>query len=192
LCVAVRDRHRHHGSAAFVGRDREAPAAHHFKHLPDVFQGDARLAVIDRLKICAVVLHGDFTAKICHARSDENVERFGILIHAMLYGVFHDGLQGQRRQAEIQIRRVIGTWAMTKLRKVLWDICARRRSVPARAASPPVSRNHRRGHWQRGPLCQGIQLARPRAREEGLSGISGSAGERIKGSLFSDFLYASR
>lgn len=72
-----------------------------------VLQCDVGLVVIDGFKIGTIVLHDDFVARICPARVDEDVERFGILVHAVLDGIFDDGLKRQRRHAKIDMRRVI-------------------------------------------------------------------------------------
>ena len=104
---AVRDGHRHHGPAAFVGRNTQGSAAHDLEPLLNVFQGNARLAVIGGVKTAAVVRNDDLTAGIRFSRTDGNVKRAGIRISAVLDGVLHDGLQGQRRHAEPCMRRVV-------------------------------------------------------------------------------------
>ena len=96
---AARDRHRHHGSAAVSRRDRQAPAAHDCKPLPDVLQGDMRLAVIGGDIAAAVVRYGDLASGGRYPGPYGNVQRACAGVSAVLDGVFHNGLQGQRRQA---------------------------------------------------------------------------------------------
>ena len=43
------------------------------------------------------------------------MQRFGILVHAMLDGVLHDGLQNQRRHAEIHMRRIVTLSYLSKV-----------------------------------------------------------------------------
>ena len=66
-----------------------------------------RLTVIGCVKTGAVVSHNNLNAEIRGLCPDGNVQRSGIGIHTMLDGVFHDGLQGQRRQAEMGKRRIV-------------------------------------------------------------------------------------
>ena len=64
LSAVVGNRHRHHAPAAVVGGDRQLSAAHDLEPLPNVFQGDMRLAVIGRRKTAAVVRDDDLAAGI--------------------------------------------------------------------------------------------------------------------------------
>ena len=86
-------RHPHHGPSAIPGRDVHSPVTHHGQPLADVCQRDMGRVVLGRLEAGAVVLHGDFAARIRLSGTDEYAQRFGIRVQAVLDGVFHDGLQ---------------------------------------------------------------------------------------------------
>ena len=92
LFGAVRDRYRHRGSAALAGLYSHTPSAHHFKPLPDVFQCSMRLIFVSRLKTGAVVFHDDMSTGVRVPCPDGDVKRIGIQVHAVLDGVFHNGL----------------------------------------------------------------------------------------------------
>ena len=55
----------------------------------------------------SAVLHDDCGAGTRMPRPDTDMQRPGIGIHPMLYGVLHDGLQCQGRQAELGIRDIV-------------------------------------------------------------------------------------
>ena len=105
LCHAVRDRNRHHGSAAFTGFYSHVPSAHHFQPLPDVAKRNTRIFCFIGVKTPAVVHNDDLAAGIRFPRLDKYVKGLGIGIPAVLDGVFHDRLQGQRRDAEEGVQR---------------------------------------------------------------------------------------
>ena len=65
------------------------------------------LEAIFRIKSGAVVFHDDLAAGTRPAGGDSDAQRRGIRIHAVLDGVLRDGLQGQRRQTEIDVRRIV-------------------------------------------------------------------------------------
>lgn len=65
------------------------------------------LFVISGLKAGAVVLHKDDAVGLCLPGLYPDVQRLGIRVSAMDNGVLHDGLQGQRREMKLGIRRVV-------------------------------------------------------------------------------------
>ena len=77
-----------------------------------------RLDLYGGIEPGAAVLHDDRGAGIRMLCPDTDMQRPGIRIHPMLNGVLHDGLQGERRQAELGIRsaesgkRPTTTWLM--------------------------------------------------------------------------------
>jgi len=75
--------------------------------LLNVFQGNTRFAVIVEIKAAAVVHNNDLTAGICFSCLNGNVKLTGIRISAVFDGIFHDGLEGQRRHTKQDVRRVI-------------------------------------------------------------------------------------
>ena len=77
------------------------------KPLPDVCQRGMRLVRVRRVKSRAVVLHEDFRDGVCVPCPDQDAQRSGIGVHPVLYRIFHDGLQGQRRQAEADKGRIV-------------------------------------------------------------------------------------
>ena len=69
-CGTVRDRYRHHGPGALAGADGQAPAAHHFKSLTNVFKCNSRFCCTGRVKTPAAVFYNDLTAGIRLFRQD--------------------------------------------------------------------------------------------------------------------------
>ena len=63
--------------------------------------------VIGGSKTASVVFHDDLSAGIRVLCPDGDVQRLGIGVHTMLDGVFHDGLQSQRRHLEMNKRRIV-------------------------------------------------------------------------------------
>ena len=96
----IRDRQRHYGPAALVWRDGQASAAHDFEPLTNVVQREMPFAVVGGVEAPVVVGYDDLAAGSRFSRLDGNAKRSGIGISAVLDGILHDGLQGQRRDTE--------------------------------------------------------------------------------------------
>ena len=94
-------------SALFAEADRHGPAAHHLKSLPDILQGDVRPVIILGVIAGAVVLHKKLAPGIRLPGLNADVQRRAVRIPAVLDAVFHDGLQGQRRNTKRKMRRVV-------------------------------------------------------------------------------------
>ena len=94
-----------------------------------------RLAVIgsagpQSIEISAVVFHDDDAHVLRLHRTDGDMKGCGIRIHAVLDGIFDDGLQRQRRHAEVDMRRVVvDEQEVLELRLFYGKICARVRQL---------------------------------------------------------------
>ena len=85
-----------------------------------------RPAFVGGVKTGTVVPHDDLSAGIRAPCPDGDAQRLGILVHAVLDGVLHNGLQGQRRQAKLGKRRiVIHQKHIVKLRLFYGQVSAR-------------------------------------------------------------------
>ena len=100
------NRDRYNSSAAVARGDRQLAAAHHFEPLTDIVQGDMRLVIVSGVKVRPVVLDGDLAAAVRQARFDTDMQRIAVRVQAVLDGVFHKGLQRQRRHAKPRVRRI--------------------------------------------------------------------------------------
>ena len=107
LCGAIRDRNGYLGAAAVSWRDSHFPTTHHFKALLYVLQRGMGLAFIGGIKARAGIFHDDLCSGIRAPRPDGDAQRTGVGVNAMLDGILHDGLKGQRRQAELCKRRIV-------------------------------------------------------------------------------------
>ena len=105
--LSSRDRHLYHGTAFPARRDRHCSAAHHFEALPYVHQGSMRTGILIRREAGTVVLDSNHASGAGMPCADQDVQRAGIRVYAMLDGILHDGLKGQRRQTELHKLRVV-------------------------------------------------------------------------------------
>ena len=66
-----------------------------------------RFVFIWRIKPSSVILHNDLGDRIQTLRPNWDMKRIGVWIHAVLYGIFHYGLQGQGGQTKMDERVII-------------------------------------------------------------------------------------
>ena len=105
--MSSRDHDLHHRASAVPGSDGYGAAAHHFQPLPDICQSGLGCAFVGGIKTGSVILHDDLNPCFRALCPDEDVKRAGIGIHAVFYGIFHNGLQCERRQTEVCKGRIV-------------------------------------------------------------------------------------
>ncbi len=114
---AVRDADGDDGAAG-AGRDGETAAADELQAPADIRQPDAGLlrrfrAAIRRggllfgIEAGPVVLDDDLTAIPGFAGLDRDEQNGPFPVHAVLDGVFHNGLEGEGRQPEFRVGRIV-------------------------------------------------------------------------------------
>ena len=89
-----------------LGRNRKIAAAGCVQSFADVAECFAGLYAV-RVKCCAVVYYANNIIIICFFGADFYTDGFMFRVYPVLYGIFHNGLKRQRRQAERRARYVV-------------------------------------------------------------------------------------
>ena len=96
----------HDRAAAFTFGDGQRSFAHHFKPFAYICERDMRFVVVLRAEARSGVGNAYLDAVLTFSGLNPDGKRIEVGIDAVLDGIFHDGLQGQRRQSEARVRRI--------------------------------------------------------------------------------------
>ena len=106
VLIFVGDKYTHSCSAVFARLYCQCALAHHREPFTDVFERYMRLVVVVFTETRTRVPDGDFASVVGFARGDVDVRRVKLGSYTVLYRVFDNRLQCQRRKLERRVRSV--------------------------------------------------------------------------------------